>query len=153
MEWWDSRMQIKLWTDLLRSRDLVQGWVSVINVKFHKTGISWVTASFGSRSKLMDFIATVCGLARCLWNWQVRLSAYLTGLLVYIRLDLFVINSTEQSPSWEGDRCPASQEIPRIHQSPPPVPILSHINPVHASPSFLKINLIFEISGFRRGWT
>jgi hypothetical protein len=58
----------------------------------------------------------------------------------------------EQAPRWEANSFSASPEIPhilwnlkihyRIYKLPPPVPILSQMNPVNASPTdFLKVQL------------
>jgi len=74
---------------------------------------------------------------------------------MYVTLWFFInmlTYSMQQSPSWEANRFPASQEIPRIlwnpkvhyliQNCPPPVHILSQLDPVHTPTSyFLKISL------------
>jgi hypothetical protein len=62
----------------------------------------------------------------------------------------------DQSPSWEANSNSASQEIPRflwnpmvhnrVHKSPPLVPIMIHMHPVHNFPSHfpkIQFNIIF----------
>jgi hypothetical protein len=69
---------------------------------------------------------------------------------------------TELRPSWGATNCAATQELPsilwnskfqyRVHKSPPLIPILSHINPIHTIPSYLAILLSLSSKMFLRIW-
>jgi hypothetical protein len=68
----------------------------------------------------------------------------------------------ELSPSWEAASCASTQEIPhilwnrrvhyRVDNSPPLVPILSQINPVHSTPSYLS-KIHFSIMHPSKFWS
>ena len=81
----------------------------------------------------------------------------LEALLTY--LSTYLLNySIQHSSSWEANRFSANQEIPRIlwnqkvhyriHMFPPPVAILSQLDPVRA----LLAKLIFYSNGWKLFW-
>jgi hypothetical protein len=76
------------------------------------------------------------------------------GRLRLAAMDVIFVLLTELSPSWEAANCAVTHELPsilrntkvhrRVHKSPPLVPILSQIDPVHTIPAYLRSILILS---------
>ena len=103
---------------------------------------------------------------RCKKELGIRLQALGVASGSYYLLTYLLTYSKEHTPSWEANRFSATQEIPRIlwnlkvhyriHKCPPPVPILSPMDPVHNPTShFLKIylNIILPSMPWSRKWS
>jgi hypothetical protein len=122
--------------------------------------------SFPNNDCLALWLSCMCRLclSRCIAvSYLLWYVPHVLLIVLYLRARLsFIYLLTEVSPSWEAANCAATQELPsvlrnpkvhrRVLKSPPLVPILSQINTVHTTLSYLsKIN--FNIIHPRSSWS
>jgi hypothetical protein len=92
---------------------------------------------------LLDTVVSMRSVLHQIHNMYWKKNTYLLTYLL-----------TKLSPSWGAANCAATQKPPsnswnpkvqyRVHKSPPLIPILNHINPIHSIPSYLRSILILS---------
>lgn len=110
---------------------------------------------FSSSSRLINSVSAST-IHRCVHNSPTAISSLNQDNAIHNIIWCSLANSTNQSPSWEANNSTASQDIrrilrnPKVHyrlnNSPPYVPTMSKMNPVHTFPLYffkMHFNIIY----------
>jgi hypothetical protein len=109
----------------------------------------WIYANWALKVSIHELRNPKIG---SLWMYQNCYLVYIVPNLCYSLCFMVMFWDTyfltELSPSWQAANCAATHKLPsilwslkvhyRVNKSPPLVPILSHIDPVHTIPSYLS---------------